>query len=80
MSPVEDYYRVIVFMSFIDNFINLLTTRFLNHKSLFDSLAFDLSMLKLKPVLNIMFREYFIGFEFLFSSSFTDVKRLSFKN
>lgn len=36
VSSVEDYYRVTVFMPFIDNFISQLTTRFLNHKSVIE--------------------------------------------
>jgi hypothetical protein len=46
MSSAKDYYKVTVFITFIDNFINQLTTLFLNHKSIFDGIAFDLSMLK----------------------------------
>lgn len=46
VSSVEDYYRVTVFMPFIDNFINQLTTRFLNHKSVFEGNRYiDLSRL-----------------------------------
>jgi hypothetical protein len=46
VSSVENYYKATVFMPFIDNFINQLSTRFLNHKSVFVGIAFDLSMLK----------------------------------
>ncbi|VVC27880.1 Hypothetical protein CINCED_3A001083 [Cinara cedri] len=41
---VEDYYRVTVFIPFTDNFINQLTTRFLNHKSVLEgNMYIDLS-------------------------------------
>jgi hypothetical protein len=63
VSSIEDYYRVKIFIPFNENFINQLKTRFLNNKFLFDGLVFDLSVIcKIKPVLNIMFCVYFIGF------------------
>ncbi|CAI6372693.1 unnamed protein product [Macrosiphum euphorbiae] len=35
-NSVEDYYRVTVFVPYLDNFISQLSTRFLNHKSIFN--------------------------------------------
>jgi len=39
VSSVEEYYRVTVFVPFIDNFICQLTSRFLNHKTVFEGKA-----------------------------------------
>lgn len=35
ISSIEDYYKTTVFLPFIDNFINQLHLRFLNHKAVF---------------------------------------------
>lgn len=39
VSSVEEYHRMTVFMPFIDNFISQFTSRFLNHKTVFEGKA-----------------------------------------